>query len=194
MRAYPGLLAPPVFPRSVSADLAACMQASTCLANWPAWRRSWRRTASWTQATMVLIRAGYVPQASNVFGELASQASRLAPDGVMDPAVGQLVAAGLASAATLLTASLMRSTCRSAPSPTSSTCQCFASVRQGYLMQLLGVPPTPASWSLLSRPVFRVSRDMSLSARTPAVTWVLLAGNILPLGEVPGSLAGAGAH
>lgn len=45
----------------------------------------------------------------NVFGELASQASRLSPDGVMDPAVGQLVAAGLASAATLLTASLMRS-------------------------------------------------------------------------------------
>lgn len=44
-----------------------------------------------------------------MFGELASQASRLAPDGVMDPAVGQLVAAGLASAATLLTASLMRS-------------------------------------------------------------------------------------
>ncbi|KAK9825657.1 hypothetical protein WJX81_006313 [Elliptochloris bilobata] len=51
-----------------------------------------------------------VPQAGfNVFGELASQASRLSPDGVMDPAVGQLVAAGLASAATLLTASLMRS-------------------------------------------------------------------------------------
>ena len=50
-----------------------------------------------------------------MFGELASQASRLSPDGVMDPAVGQLVAAGLASAATLLTASLMRSAYKRAP-------------------------------------------------------------------------------
>jgi len=52
-----------------------------------------------------------------VFGELASQASRLSPDGIMDPAVGQLVAAGLASAATLLTASLMRSSYKRAPPP-----------------------------------------------------------------------------
>lgn len=50
-----------------------------------------------------------------MFGELASQPSRLSPDGVMDPAVGQLVAAGLASAATLLTASLLRSAYKRAP-------------------------------------------------------------------------------
>ena len=44
----------------------------------------------------------------NLFGELCAQPSRLAPDCAMDPAVGQLVASGLASAATLLCASLLR--------------------------------------------------------------------------------------
>jgi len=44
----------------------------------------------------------------NLFGELLAQPSRLAPDCTMDPAVGQLVASGLASAATLLCASLLR--------------------------------------------------------------------------------------
>ena len=44
----------------------------------------------------------------NLFGELRTQPSRLAPDCQMDAAVGQLVASGLASAATLLCASLLR--------------------------------------------------------------------------------------
>lgn len=48
----------------------------------------------------------------NVFGELRSQPSRLAPDAAMDPAVGQLVASGLASASTMLAASLLRSAFR----------------------------------------------------------------------------------
>ena len=65
-----------------------------------------------------------------MFGELASQASRLAPDGVMDPAVGQLVAAGLASAATLLTASLMRSAYKCA-SGTAAHCQGVHDVSRG---------------------------------------------------------------
>ena len=43
-----------------------------------------------------------------MFGELRTQPSRLAPDCQMDAAVGQLVASGLASAATLLCASLLR--------------------------------------------------------------------------------------
>ena len=52
---------------------------------------------------MLLAAEGY-----NLFGELRAQPSRLAPDCSMDPVVGQLVAAGLASAATLLCASLLR--------------------------------------------------------------------------------------
>ena len=44
----------------------------------------------------------------NLFGELRTQPSRLAPDCQMDAAVGRLVASGLASAATLLCASLLR--------------------------------------------------------------------------------------
>lgn len=47
-----------------------------------------------------------------MFGELRSQPSRLAPDAAMDPAVGQLVASGLASASTMLAASLLRSAFR----------------------------------------------------------------------------------
>ena len=52
---------------------------------------------------MLLAAEGY-----NMFGELRAQPSRLAPDCSMDPVVGQLVASGLASAATLLCASLLR--------------------------------------------------------------------------------------
>ncbi|CAL8461977.1 g1508 [Coccomyxa elongata] len=52
------------------------------------------------------------PRGCNVFGELRSQPSRLAPDAAMDPAVGQLVASGLASASTMLAASLLRSAFR----------------------------------------------------------------------------------
>ena len=48
----------------------------------------------------------------NVFGELRSQPSRLAPDATMDPAIGQMVAAGLSSAATLLTGQLLRAAAR----------------------------------------------------------------------------------
>ena len=50
--------------------------------------------------------------AMNVFGELRSQPSRLTPDATMDPAIGQMVAAGLSSAATLLTGQLLRSAAR----------------------------------------------------------------------------------
>ncbi len=74
----------------------------------------------------------------NVFGELASQASRLAPDGVMDPAVGQLVAAGLASAATLLTASLMRSAYKCAPGA-AAHCQGVHDVSRGFKRVLVPV-------------------------------------------------------
>lgn len=52
---------------------------------------------------MLLAAEGY-----NLFGELRAQPSRLAPDCSMDPVVGHLVASGLASAATLLCASLLR--------------------------------------------------------------------------------------
>ena len=48
----------------------------------------------------------------NVFGELRSQPSRLAPDATMDPAIGQMVAAGLSSASTLLTGQLLRAAAR----------------------------------------------------------------------------------
>ena len=53
--------------------------------------------------TLTLAAEGF-----NLFGELRTQPSRLAPDCQMDAAVGQLVASGLASAATLLCASLLR--------------------------------------------------------------------------------------
>ena len=43
----------------------------------------------------------------NVFGELRSQASRLPPDAALDPAVGRMVATGLARSATLLTGRLL---------------------------------------------------------------------------------------
>ena len=50
----------------------------------------------------------------SVFGELLSQPSRLAPNAAVDCSVGQLVAAGLATTATLLCASLLRSATRCA--------------------------------------------------------------------------------
>ena len=50
----------------------------------------------------------------NLFGELRTQPSRLAPDCQMDAAIGQLVASGLASAATLLCASLLRTAAKCA--------------------------------------------------------------------------------
>jgi hypothetical protein len=56
----------------------------------------------------------------NVFGELLSQPSRLAPDGTMDASVGQLVAAGLSTSATLLVAQLLRNASR-----------CWALLREG---------------------------------------------------------------
>lgn len=49
-----------------------------------------------------------------MFGELEGQASRLSPDMHMDSTVGQLVASGLATAGTLLCASLLRNAQRSA--------------------------------------------------------------------------------
>ena len=48
----------------------------------------------------------------NVFGELRSQPSRLMPDGTMDASVGQMVAAGLSTSATLLAAQLLRNASR----------------------------------------------------------------------------------
>lgn len=62
-------------------------------------------TGDVTKGVLPGVRAG----GFNVFGELRSQPSRLGPEAAIDPAVGQLVAAGLASAATLLCASLLRS-------------------------------------------------------------------------------------
>ena len=59
--------------------------------------------------TLVLAAEGF-----NLFGELRTQPSRLAPDCQMDAAVGQLVASGLASAATLLCASLLRTAAKCA--------------------------------------------------------------------------------
>ena len=49
-----------------------------------------------------------------MFGELMSQPSRLAPNAAVDSSVGQLVAAGLATSATLICASLLRSATRCA--------------------------------------------------------------------------------
>lgn len=48
----------------------------------------------------------------NVFGELRSQPSRLMPDGTMDASVGQMVAAGLSTSATMLAAQLLRNASR----------------------------------------------------------------------------------
>ena len=56
----------------------------------------------------------------NVFGELRSQPSRLMPDGTMDASVGQMVAAGLSTSATLLAAQLLRNASR-----------CWALLREG---------------------------------------------------------------
>lgn len=56
----------------------------------------------------------------NVFGELRSQPSRLMPDGTMDASVGQMVAAGLSTSATLLVAQLLRNASR-----------CWALLREG---------------------------------------------------------------
>lgn len=56
----------------------------------------------------------------NVFGELRSQPSRLMPDGTMDASVGQMVAAGLSTSATLLAAQLLRNATR-----------CWALLREG---------------------------------------------------------------
>ena len=56
----------------------------------------------------------------NVFGELRSQPSRLMPDGTMDASVGQMVAAGLSTSATLLSAQLLRNASR-----------CWALLREG---------------------------------------------------------------
>ena len=50
----------------------------------------------------------------SVFGELLSQPSRLAPNAAVDCSVGALVASGLATSATLLCASLLRSATRCA--------------------------------------------------------------------------------
>ena len=47
-----------------------------------------------------------------MFGELLSQPSRLAPNAAVDSTVGQLVAAGLATSATLICAALLRSATR----------------------------------------------------------------------------------
>ena len=47
-----------------------------------------------------------------MFGELLSQPSRLAPNAAVDSTVGQLIAAGLATSATLICASLLRSATR----------------------------------------------------------------------------------
>ena len=44
-----------------------------------------------------------------MFGELLSQPSRLAPNAAVDATVGQMVAMGLATSATVLCTSLLRS-------------------------------------------------------------------------------------
>ena len=71
-----------------------------------------------------------------MFGELRSQPSRLAPDAAMDPAVGQLVASGLASASTMLAASLLRSAFRYPSSLVTLrfVCLCYHSATDGCWM------------------------------------------------------------
>ena len=57
-----------------------------------------------------------------MFGELLSQPSRLAPSAAVDATVGQLVANGLATSATLLCASLLRSASKY-EAPTQAPCR-----------------------------------------------------------------------
>jgi hypothetical protein len=52
-----------------------------------------------------------------VFGELLSQPSRLAPNAAVDATVGQMVAVGLATSATVLCTSLLRSATKCDPCP-----------------------------------------------------------------------------
>jgi hypothetical protein len=59
----------------------------------------------------VILRAGKF----SVFGELLSQPSRLAPNAVVDATIGQMVAAGLATSATVLCTSLLRSATKCEP-------------------------------------------------------------------------------
>lgn len=52
-----------------------------------------------------------------MFGELLSQPSRLAPNAAVDATVGQMVAVGLATSATVLCTSLLRSATKCDPYP-----------------------------------------------------------------------------
>lgn len=53
----------------------------------------------------------------SVFGELLSQPSRLAPNAAVDATVGQMMAIGLATSATVLCTSLLRSATKCAAVP-----------------------------------------------------------------------------
>ena len=88
----------------------------------------------------------------NIFGELRSQPSRLGPEATMDAAVGQLVASGLASAATLLCASLLRSAFKCGQHPAAVN---IATMRASYpCTHFPKVSPVqfPGNLAMLNRP------------------------------------------